>query len=125
MRMILVVLAFFSFHLSANEIWVTNDTPFSLRAQIFGSDVMYAEQTVPPGGQWHWSNDKVMQGPSSNPNMSTTPFTVIWYCSIGGQPFGTSTNIASGAWVSARNSDGPKVCPLPKKPSATTGSAKY
>ncbi|MBI3236298.1 MAG: hypothetical protein HYZ48_01105 [Chlamydiales bacterium] len=121
---ILLLLAFFSFGLHASELWVTNDSPFPLRAQIFGADVMYDEQTVAPGAQWHWSNDNVMQGPSSNPNMSTTPFTVIWYCARGGQPYGTNTNIAGGAWVSAQSSEGGKICPLPKKYNSNTGRAK-
>ncbi len=104
----------------ASELWMTNDSPFPLRAQVYGAGVMYEEQTVAPGTQWHWNNDTIPSGPASDPNTLTTAYTVIWYCAQGGAPYGTNTNMAAGSWVSAQSSSGQKICPIPKKPPANT-----
>lgn len=100
---------------TAVELWMTNDSPFPLRAQVFGALGFYEEQTVAAGTQWHWNNDQQFSGPANDPNIQASTFTVIWYCAKGGQPYGTNTNVSPGSWVFAQNSDGQKICPLPKK----------
>ena len=102
----------------ANELWMSNDSPFLLRAQLYGSGDTYAEQTVAPGTQWHWNDDKTMSGPATDPNTGASMYTVIWYCLKSGQAYGTNTNVAAGSWVFAQSSEGQKICPLPKKPSS-------
>ena len=104
-----------SWSLQGNELWLTNDSPFPLRAQVYGAVGFYEEQTVAAGAQWHWSDDQLYSGPATDPNTGASSYTVIWYCAKGGQPYGTNTNIAAGSWVSAQSSEGQKICPLPKK----------
>jgi hypothetical protein len=106
---------FLSFSLHANELWLTNDSPFPLQAQVYGAAGFYEQQTVAAGDQWHWSDDQLYSGPATDPNTGASSYTVIWYCAKGGLPYGTNTNIAAGSWVSAQSSEGQKICPLPKK----------
>ncbi len=116
MRVIPVIcLFFFCSGLQAGDLWVTNDSPFPLQAQVYGATGIFEEKVLAPGEQWHWSDQKAISGPSTDPDLSVTPYTVIWYCAKGGLPYGTNTNVAVGAWVSAQASEGPKMCPLPKK----------
>ena len=105
--------------LYAGDLWVTNDSPFPLIAQVFGSAGTFGEKQLAAGEQWHWSDSKAVSGTSTDPNLSVTPYTVIWYCAKGGNAYGTNTNVGVGAWVRAQASDGAKICPLPKKKKST------
>ncbi|MBS0653892.1 MAG: hypothetical protein JSR39_10270 [Verrucomicrobia bacterium] len=101
--------------LHGNELWMTNDSPFPLRAQVYGAAGFYEEQTVEPGTQWHWSDDQAFSGPANAPNTGASNYTVFWFCAKGGQPYGTNTNVIAGSWVFAQTSNGQQSCPLPKK----------
>lgn len=98
----------------AGDLWVTNDSPFPLLAQVYGATGIFDEKVLAPGEQWHWSDKKPISGPSTDPNLSVTPYTVIWYCSKGGNPYGTNSNVPVGSWVRAQTAEGSKMCPLPK-----------
>ncbi|MBS0649645.1 MAG: hypothetical protein JSR93_00640 [Verrucomicrobia bacterium] len=113
---IFLVLAALVFHagIHSAELWMTNDSPFPLRARVYAASGVDEQQTVEAGTQWHWSNDQVFSGPANDPNTGASTYTVIWYCTNGGQ-YGTNTNVLPGSWVFAQNSDGIKSCPLPKK----------
>ncbi len=101
--------------LHSNELWMTNNSPFPLQAQLYGAAGFYEERTVAPGTQWHWNDDQAFSGPANAPNIGASTYTIIWYCAKGGQAYGTNTNVAAGSWVFAQSSEGQKICPLPKK----------
>ncbi len=104
------------FGLYSNELWMTNDSPFPLRAQVYAAGELYEEQTVQPGTQWHWNDDHIFSGPANAPNTGASTYTVIWYCAKGNQQaYGTNTNVAAGSWVFAQSSEGQKICPATKK----------
>lgn len=99
----------------AGDLWVINDSPFQLIAQVYGSTGIFDQKQLVASEQWHWSDNKAVSGTSTDPDLSVTPYTVIWYCSKGGNAYGTNTNVAVGSWVRAQTADGAKICPLPKK----------
>jgi len=124
MRILSLFFLLVPFGMHAGDLWITNDSPFPLLAQVYGGDGVFDQQVVAAGAQWHWTDQQVISGPSTNPNQSVTPYTVIWYCSKGGQPYGTNTNVAVGSWVRAQTSVGQNICPLPKKKTSQRATSK-
>ncbi|MBX3718294.1 MAG: hypothetical protein KF898_01440 [Parachlamydiales bacterium] len=104
----------------SDELWLLNNSPFPLRAQVvYGVAGILEEQTVPPQAQWHWSNDQAFSGPANDPNTGTSSYSVFWYCTNGGE-YGVNTNVIPGSWVFAQEANGSKSCPLPKKAQKST-----
>lgn len=130
MRALLFILVFCTATLSAGSLRLYNDSPFKLRATIRAADGTYlGEMVILPEHTTTWSSEYPSFGPggqnySENPSRSMTPYTVFWSCMDGGD-YGVSSDIATGALVSASASSGSKYCKPPKKQSNTSPTAPY
>jgi hypothetical protein len=107
------------------SILLHNDTTVILTAVIQASDGSYLGQyTVQPGQQRNWTTN---MGPTGyvrpgTPNISLTPYTVIWQCPSQAI-FSMCTGVSPGAYVKATLCDGSRHCSpkeeLKKGPSAS------
>lgn len=87
---------------------------------------LLGEMVILPDHTNTWSSEFPSFGPGGqhyleNPSRSMTPYTIIWSCLDGGD-YGVSSNIASGALVSASASSGLKYCKPPKKKKSDFGA---
>ena len=87
-----------------------NDSPFRLKATILSATgenlgVVF----ITPQHQITWQDSF-----SGGQTFSQTPYSVIWFCE-GEKEYGVVTNVATGAFVTANSSDGPRICPIPKQ----------
>lgn len=106
------------------SILLMNDSPFILTASIQAADGTFLGQnTVQPGQQITWTrslNPTPYTHPGT-PNVSMTPYTVIWQCSSE-EFYSMCTTVAPGALVRANACQGTRICkPKEKKePPAST-----
>lgn len=93
-----------------------NDTTMILTAVIQASDGTYLGQfSVQPGQQRNWTTNMAptqYKHPGA-PDISLTPYTVIWQCPSEGI-FSMCTGVSPGAYVKATYCDGTHFC-APKK----------
>lgn len=97
---------------------IYNDSPFPLTATILSADgQVKGSLTVNPYEQSSW------QDPSpANQSWSQTPYSVIFKCKSG-KVFGTFYGANQGAWVSASQVQGPRICEVNKK-NQSNGASK-
>ncbi|MBX7067002.1 MAG: hypothetical protein K1X28_07210 [Parachlamydiales bacterium] len=102
---------------SDGSILLHNDTTMILTAVIQASDGTFLGQfSVQPGQQKNFTTN---MSPTSyqrpgTPNVSITPYTVIWQCPSEGI-FSMCTNVSPGAYVKATICDGSHFCSPKKK----------
>lgn len=93
-----------------------NDTTMILTAVIQASDGSYLGQfTVQPGQQRNWTSNLIPTGyvrPGA-PNISLTPYTVIWQCPSQAI-FSMCNGVSPGAYVKATICEGVRYC-APKR----------
>lgn len=107
---ILATLLLFAQWSFANSVNLVNDTIYTLRGQIYGADgTLLGEFVLNPRDATQWSDDDENFGTEQAYN-SQIPYTVNWYCLNGGD-FGTCSNVASGAFVTAQSCMGAQQCP--------------
>ena len=103
---------------NTTSVLLLNDSPFILTSTVQASDGSYLGQfTIQPGQQRNFTTNL---GPTSfetpgHPDISLTPFSVIWQCPSEGF-YGTNTNVAAGSLVRATDSAGPHFCAPKSKP---------
>ena len=92
------------------SVWMYNDSPFPLNAQLIAADgTDLGTATIFPQHEFKWQD--------SNQNVQTfsqTPFTVIWFCKDG-QEYGLTDQVQTGATVTAQGSVGRRYCRPEKK----------
>ncbi len=132
MRRILVLfLVICSSTLCASSIRLFNDSPYKLRAVIRSSDGSYVgEMVMLPQHFNMWTGEYNQFGPSGGnpegfvkPSPGQPPFSVQWFC-LSGDVYSISTNVATGATVTAQQGDGARQCKPPKTKKATGKSAE-
>lgn len=95
-----------------------NDTVMILTAVISGADGTFLGQfTVQPGQQRNWTSNLYPSGyvHPGTPDISMTPYTVIWQCPSG-EPYSVCTGISPGSYVTPGMGAGNKYCkPKPEQ----------
>lgn len=94
-----------------------NDTAMILTAVIQASDGTYLGQfSVQPGQQKNFTTNMspTQYVRPGTPNVSLTPYTVIWQCPSEGI-FSMCTNVSPGAYIKATICDGNHFCSPKKK----------
>jgi len=89
-----------------------NDTTFILTAIIQASDGSYLGQfSVQPGQQRNFTTNMftTMYVHPGTPDISLTPYTVIWQCPSQGI-YTTCTGVSPGAYVKASACEGTRFC---------------
>lgn len=125
-RLLILIFCPFLTHAGTNDgaILLHNDTTMILTAVIQASDGTYLGQfSVQPGQQKNFTTNMNPTGyvrPGS-PNISLTPYTVIWQCPSEGI-FSMCTNVSPGAYVKATICEGNHFC-SPKKEIQKTAPA--
>ena len=117
----------------AASLTLHNNSPFQLTAIINAANGQFiAQVTIPPGEQKIWNRDlaDMPQNPEdaaepeanfSDPNVSLTPFMVIWKCPYGGY-YSIATNVNTGSYVDANSAPGEHFC-RPKEEKQQDGSS--
>jgi hypothetical protein len=118
MRFLLLLFLPFLLRAGTNDgmIRLHNDTTMILTAIIQGSDGSYLGQfSVQPGQQKNWTTNMTptQYVHPGTPNISLTPFTVIWQCPSQGI-FSMCTGVSPGAYIKATICEGSRFC-APKK----------
>lgn len=113
---------FFAFYLHAGgvnsgSLFLYNDTPFILTATILASDGSYLGQfSVQPSQQKNFTTNLFpteYHHPGA-PNLSLTPYTVIWQCPSEGY-YSMCTQVLPGSLVRANDCPGMHFCNPKKK----------
>lgn len=104
---------------NSGSILLYNDTPFILTATIQASDGTYLGQfTIQPGQQSNFTQNlsPTRYTPPGTPQVSLTPYTVIWQCPS--QDFySMSHTVSPGSLVRANDCPGNHFCSPKKKES--------
>lgn len=107
----------------ATSLKLKNDSPYTLRAVIRGSDNSYmGELVLNSQHAMTWTDvygysANYQQGSNAGLNNGTkskTPYTVIWYCLDGGD-YSLCSNVATGSFVTAQACDGKRSCQAKKE----------
>ena len=120
MRFLLILLFPFLAHAgtTTGSILLHNDTTFILTAIIQAADGSYLGQfSVQPGQQRNFTSSMLptQYVHPGAPDISQTPYTVIWQCPSKGT-YATCTYVSPGAYVRASSCDGSHYC-TPKEES--------
>jgi hypothetical protein len=111
-KFIFLSLIFFGY-LHAGTVHCINDSPYVLRAVIRGNDGSYlGELIVQPQNSGTWTTNNASYTYTA-PNITQTPFTVIWHC-MSGDDYSINTYVETGATVFAQSGQGARIC-RPKK----------
>jgi hypothetical protein len=87
------------------SVTIYNDSPFPLTATILSQDgKTKGSITVTPQNQSTWDDPS-----PANSVYSQTPYTVIFKCKSG-KPFGITSGVSQGGWVTAMQSSGEHYC---------------
>jgi len=115
-----------------SSIYLYNNTPFVLKAQVTAANGADMGTTLLQPGQQEYVEDQIG---SSNPvdvkpdeqfknyQNSMTPYQVSWFCEEG-DIYGSCDTVSAGATVIANACNGPKTC-KPKKKEETQSSDAY
>ncbi len=93
-----------------NSVNLFNNTSYKLKAEIIAADGTVLDEVILDSRDASTWADGFYQFGSSPSANSTTPYVVNWYC-MGGQSFGTCTDVAAGSVVLAQNCSGSGECP--------------
>jgi hypothetical protein len=112
----------FPFVLQAGTVRLINNSPYTLRAVIRGSDGSYlGEVIVQAQRETVWTDTYSQFGTygGANGNLnenyrSVTPYTVLWYCMDGGD-YAVCDIVATGALVMSQSCMGARMCKAQKK----------
>lgn len=102
-----------------------NDTTLILTAVIQASDGTYLGQfSVQPGQQRNWTSNMIPSGyvRPGTPDISLTPYTVIWQCPSEGI-FSMCTGVSPGSYINATVCSGAHFCSPKKDPDKTAPPA--
>lgn len=97
---------------NSGSLMLHNDTTFILTAVIQASDGSYlGEVSLQPGQQRNFTTNMTNSQFSrpGTPNISLTPYTVIWQCPTEGI-YSTCTNVSPGSYVKASLCEGNHFC---------------
>lgn len=97
---------------NSGSIMLVNDSPFILTAIIQASDGTFLGQlSVQPGQQKNFTTNLSSTGyvKPGTPNVSLTPYTVIWQCPSEGY-YSMCTQVSPGALCKANECPGPHFC---------------
>lgn len=99
----------------AASVRLYNDSNYPLRAVVHAADGgKLGEVLVEPGQLmvWYDSSDLLTY---HVPGKSSTPFTILWYCTEG-TPYSVSPQVANAGMVTAQTSQGNRQCKTPPPP---------
>lgn len=107
------------------QITLHNDSPYILTASVFANSGEYLGQiTLQPGQQKNFTSNLYATNLNrpGRPNVSITPYRIIWQCS-GGGVYSMCTDGAAGAYVRANACPGQLVCsPKEEQKGASAGA---
>jgi hypothetical protein len=93
----------------ANSISLFNDSQYTLNAVIYDANgTLLGEFILNPRDAVEWSDDQQDFGTEIQ-DASQVPYSVDWSC-MRGDPFGTCTDVAPGAVVTAQGCSGAQQC---------------
>lgn len=96
----------------SGSIMLVNDSPFILSAVIQAADGTFLGQfSIQPGQQKNFTTNLSSTGykKPGTPNVSLTPYTVIWQCPSEGH-YSMCTQVSPGALCKANECPGPHFC---------------
>ncbi len=94
----------------ANSVSLFNDSIYTLNATLYDANgTLLGEFILNPRDASEWSDDQMNFGTESQ-YASQTPYTVNWTCMSGGS-YGSCSNVAAGAVVTAQSCGGVQQCP--------------
>ena len=104
----------------AGSLNLVNDSPYTLRATIFGGDGTFlGEMVLKPEHSMRWTDTYGQVGHFGKGNVyeehstrSQTPYDVHWTCMKGGD-FSISLQVATGGMATARSGQGRRICTPP------------
>lgn len=118
-RWVICLLPLFAY---AGSVRMINNSPYTLRAVVRGSDGSYLNETIIQSQkETVWTDSYGEFGSYGGANSSVndnyrskTPYTVLWYC-MGGSPYGVCDTVGTGAVVLSQGCSGNRMCPTKKK----------
>lgn len=103
-----------------NSVALFNDSQYTLRAVIYDANgTLLGEFILNPRDAADWSDEDMDFG-SEPQYASQTPYTVNWTC-MGGNPYGTCTDVGAGSTVTAQSCGGAQECQQQMQPSPYGG----
>lgn len=108
------------------EITLHNDSPHILTASVFAASGDFLGQiTLQPGQQKNFTTNLYSTNLNrpGRPDVSITPYRVIWQCSEGGV-YSMCTDGSAGAYIRANACPGQLVCTPKKDQKEASGGAK-
>ena len=106
----LLALLFMGVQCWGDSIRLFNDSPYSLKAVIYGVDgTMAGEVVLNARDASVWTNEYNEFGTDNDMAPSEAPYTVNWYC-MNGDAYGVCDNIGAGATVLAQGCQGAQEC---------------
>ena len=101
----------------AGTVHLINDSPYTLRAAIYGADGTFlGEMVLKPENSMRWTDTYGHVGYFGKGNVyeeqsrrSQTPYEVHWQC-MNGSDFSISTQISTGGTATARTGQGRRIC---------------
>jgi hypothetical protein len=100
-----------------------NDSPAILTATIQGADGTYLGQaTFQPGEQKNFTTNlsSTPYNPPGQPDVSMTPYTVVWQCASEGV-YSMCSSVSPGSLVTANGCPGQRYC-VSRRDAKKTGS---
>jgi hypothetical protein len=96
--------------LQADSINLFNDSPYTLKAMIYDSNgVLMGEFILNPRDASEWNNNNQAFG-AMDSTAPQPPYSVQWTCMAGGGSYGSCSDVAAGATVTAQGCGGPQQC---------------
>lgn len=96
----------------SGSVMLINDSPFILTATIQGAEGTFLGQfSIQPGQQKNFTTNlsSTMYKKPGTPNVSLTPYTVIWQCPSQGH-YSMCTQVSPGSLCKANECPGPHFC---------------
>ncbi len=98
----------------SGSVFLVNDSPFTLEAEIYAANgILLGKEKLKPGQNLNSSLDPTsLEVPQDSP-ISLTPYSIIWRCESGGF-YSVASSVLPGALVQATQGTGNLYC-TPKK----------
>lgn len=94
----------------AGSVYLTNDSPYKLRAVVRANDGTFlGEVIVTPQSTNMWTDGFAGLPGGLQIQRSQTPYTVLWYC-LEGDPFSTAYPVTPGSTATAMGGQGARQC---------------
>lgn len=106
-----LIVGFFFSCAYSSSIFLVNDSPFSLTAEVHSAQgILLAKENLNPGEQRNSNLDRTPLEVPLAPNASLTPYTVIWYCPNQGGAYSRCSFVSPGSLIRAGDCVGSFYC---------------